>query len=142
MNNVQSPNRLPTARILRTWWPLAGSWLLMTTELPLISAVIARLVEPEINLAAWGIIFAVSTIVQSPSTMLLAASTALSTDWESYRRLRRYMLITVTILTGLHILIAFTPLSGRRAPPFAVFSRACSFGLTTPAPSFGGRLFG
>lgn len=110
MNNVQSPNRLPTARILRTWWPLAGSWLLMTTELPLISAVIARLVEPEINLAAWGIIFAVSTIVQSPSTMLLAASTALSTDWESYRRLRRYMLITVTILTGLHILIAFSPL--------------------------------
>jgi hypothetical protein len=81
----------------------------MTTEQPLISAVIARLPEPEINLAAWGVAFSLSIIIQAPSTMLLAASTALSKDWDSYRKLRRFMIVFATGLTGLHILIAFTP---------------------------------
>lgn len=101
---------LPMARIVRTWWPLAASWLLMTAELPLISAVIARLAEPSINLAAWGVVFSISVIIQAPSTMLLAASTALSQDWDSYRKLRRFTVWLVTALTGLHLLLAFTPL--------------------------------
>jgi hypothetical protein len=42
--------------------------------------------------------------------MLLAASTALSKDWDSYVRLRRYMMAAGAVLTGLHILVAFTPL--------------------------------
>lgn len=109
-STAHTQNALTTPRIIRTWWPLAGSWLLMTTELPLISAVIARLGHPEIHLAAWGVVFAVSTIVQSPSVMFLAASTALSKDWESYRKLRRYMLALTFSLTSLHVLIAFTPL--------------------------------
>ncbi len=46
----------------------------MTAEHPLISAVVARLSEPAINLAAWGIVFAICIVIQSPSTMLLAAS--------------------------------------------------------------------
>lgn len=97
-------------RIIRTWWPLAASWLLMTAELPLMSAVIARLVQPEINLAAWGIAFALATILQAPTAMLLAASTALSKDYASYLKLRRFMLWTVGLVTGIHVLIAFTPL--------------------------------
>ncbi len=101
---------LPLRRIVRTWGPLAASWLMMTTELPLISAVIARLAHQEINLAAWGLIFALSTLIQAPSTMLLAASTALSKDWDSYHQLRRFMLVIVGLLTTLHALIAFSPL--------------------------------
>jgi hypothetical protein len=101
---------LSLRRILRTWWPLSGSWLLMTAELPLISAVIARLDHAEINLAAWGVVYALSIIIQSPSTMLLAASTALSKDVSSYRKLHRFMLGIGLLLTGLHTLIAFTPL--------------------------------
>ncbi len=101
---------LPLRRIVRTWWPLAASWLLMTSELPLISAVIARLQHQEINLAAWGVVFSLSTLIQAPSTMLLAASTALSKDWDSYRQVRRFMLVIVVLLTALHALIAFTPL--------------------------------
>ncbi len=101
---------LTLRRIVRTWWPLAVSWLLMTSELPLMSAVIARLPDSEINLAAWGVVFALSTIVQAPSVMLLAASTALSKDWHSYVKLRRFMLGLGASLTVLHALIAFTPL--------------------------------
>ena len=98
-------------RIVRTWWPLAASWLLMAIEGPTMSAVVARLAEPEINLAAWGgIVFPIALIVESPIIMLLSASTALSKDWDSYLRLRRFMMRAGALLTALHVLIAFTPL--------------------------------
>lgn len=82
----------------------------MTAELPLVSAVIARLDEPEINLAAWGVVFAVTTIFQAPSMMLLAASTALSQDWPSYRKLQQFALGILLCSTTLHGLVVFTPL--------------------------------
>jgi hypothetical protein len=98
-------------RIFRTWWPLAASWGLMALELPAISAVMARLVEPQIHLAAWGgIVFPVALIVEAPVIMLLAASTALSRDRQTFRRVRAYMMWAGGSLTALHILVAFTPL--------------------------------
>lgn len=70
---------LSTRRIARAWWPLAASWLLMGAEAPILSAVVARLADPEINLAAYsGIVFPLSLIIESPIIMLLAASTTLS----------------------------------------------------------------
>lgn len=109
--STSSFSSLPTSRIIRTWWPLAASWLFMATELPLVSAVIARLPHAEINLAAYGgIVFPVALIVESPIIMLLAASTALSKDWASYVKLRRFMTRASAVLTALHFLIAFTPL--------------------------------
>jgi hypothetical protein len=104
-------HRLTYKRIFQTWWPLAASWLLMGAELPALSAVIARLPNPEINLAAYGgIVFPLALIIESPIIMLLAASTALSKDWASYQLIRRFMMTTGAALTALHILIAFTPL--------------------------------
>jgi hypothetical protein len=98
-------------RILNTWWPLAASWLLMGAELPALSAFVARLPDPAINLAAYGgIVFPLALIIESPVIMLLAASTALSKDEASYKLIRRFMMVSGAALTGLHILIAFTPL--------------------------------
>jgi len=98
-------------RILDTWWPLAFSWLLMGAELPVLSAVVARLPDPEINLAAYGgIVFSLALIVESPVIMLLAASTALCKDWASYRLVRRFMMILGGTMTAIHMLLAFTPL--------------------------------
>ena len=98
-------------KIFQSWWPLAASWLLMGAELPALSAVVARLANPEINLAAYGgVVFPLSLIIESPIIMLLAASTALSKDWNSYQKLRRFMVSASTGLTILHILVAFTPL--------------------------------
>jgi hypothetical protein len=105
----QAPS--PMRRIVQTWWPLAASWLLMAVELPAVSAVVARLANPEINLAAYGgVVFSVSLIIESPIIMLLSASTALSKDWDSYLKLRRFMMRTGALLTLLHVLITFTPL--------------------------------
>lgn len=98
-------------RIVHTWWPLAASWILMGLEGPILSAVIARLAFPEINLAAWGgIVNPLSLIIESPIIMLLAASTALSKDWASFRKIYKFMMVAGAALTVLHVLVAFTSL--------------------------------
>lgn len=108
---MANDNPLTIQRIFKTWWPLAASWMLMGAEMPVISAVVARLAYPEVNLAAYGgIVFPLALIIESPIIMLLAASTALSKDWRSYEKLRRYMMLMGATLTGLHILVAFTPI--------------------------------
>jgi len=93
------------------WWPLAVSWFLMALELPALSAVVARLPDPKINLAAYGgIVFPLALIIEAPIIMLLAASTALSKDWKSYKKIRRFMHTTSAVLTILHILVVITPI--------------------------------
>ncbi len=98
-------------KVFELWWPLAGSWVLMGIELPIVSAVMARLADPEIHLAAYGgVVFPLALIIESPVIMLLVASTALSKDWTSYVFLRRFMSQLACALTVLHVLVAFTPL--------------------------------
>jgi hypothetical protein len=101
---------LTAAAIARAWWPLAVSWLFMTSELVITTAVIARLTSPEINLAAWGLVFAISTVIQAPAQMLLPASTALSQNASAHARLRRYALLVMAVLTALHATVVLTPL--------------------------------
>ncbi len=108
---TSSPPQISYRRIAAAWWPLALSWLLMSIEGPAHSAIVARLANPEINLAAWGgIVFPISLIVEAPVVMLLSASTALSKDWRSYVKLRRIAVMTGVAFTTLHGLVAFTPI--------------------------------
>ncbi len=102
---------LGARRILTTWWPLAASWMLMGLEGPAISAVVSRLAEPTINLAAFGgLVFPLALLVEAPIIMMLAASTALSRDWPSYLKLRRFMNLLGFSLTLIHLIIVATPL--------------------------------
>lgn len=99
------------SEVVHTWWPLAASWLLMGVEMPALSAVIARLAEPEINLAAFGgIVWPLALIIESPIIMLLAGSTALSKDMASYRKIWNYMQGAGALLTVLHLVVVLTPL--------------------------------
>jgi hypothetical protein len=85
----------------------------MALELPVMNIVITRLVHPEIHLAAYGsLVFPLALLIEAPLIMLLAASTALCSDWESYRKVRRFTHILSAVLTGIHALVAFTPIYG------------------------------
>lgn len=98
-------------QIATTWWPLALSWLFMALELPVVSAALARLPEPEVQLAAYGgVVMALLLLVESPIIMLLAASTALSRDGASYISLRNFMHRLSAGLTVLQLILATTPL--------------------------------
>ena len=102
---------LTLRHILRTWWPLAASWLLMGFEGPAVASVVARMAEPKINLAAWGgVVFPLSLMAEAPVIMLLAASVALSRDWASFVKLRRFMMRLGFVMTVVHVLIVATPL--------------------------------
>ncbi len=103
---------LTHTRIFWFWVPLAAMWLLMAVEGPIVSAVIARLPHPELNLAAFGVTFSLALIVESPIIMLLTAGTALARSKQSYERLLHFTHILALTLTGLHLLIALTPLYG------------------------------
>jgi len=97
--------------VFRTWWPLAASWLLMGLELPAVSAIIARLEDPEVQLAAYGgVVFPLAILIEGPIIMLLAASTALCRDLASYRRVHRFMMASGLALTVVHAAVAFTPI--------------------------------
>ncbi len=97
--------------IFNTWWPLAASWLLMSAEGPVLNGFVARMPEPEINLAAsGGIIMPIAFIIEAPIIMLLSASTALGKDWISYLKLRKFMLVLGGAITLLQTVIAFTPI--------------------------------
>lgn len=108
-STVPSPMTLRT--VAGAWAPLAASWLVMGLEMPVVSAVMARLADPEVNLAAYGgVVFPIALIVEAPIIMLLAATTALGKDWASYRLMHRFMMVAGGSLTLLHAALAFTPL--------------------------------
>ena len=84
---------------------------MMSLELPVINAIIARLVNPDVNLAAYGgVVYPIALTIEAPVIMLLAASTALSKDWKSYQRLKKITLLMGGILSVLHFVVAITPI--------------------------------
>jgi hypothetical protein len=83
----------------------------MGLEQPLVSAVIARLADPTVQLAAMGgVVFPLALIIESPIVMLLAAATALTDHKQAYTRMYHFMMWTCGIITVFHALLAFTPL--------------------------------
>lgn len=102
---------LKLTEVAQRWAPLAIGWLFMTLELVVATAVIARLAQPEVQLAAWGVVFAIATLIQAPATALLPVSTSLVRDRPSYRRLRVLTAVILAALTTLHLLASVAPLN-------------------------------
>ncbi len=109
---IEPPAQRSSQRdIFRNWWPLAASWFFMSSELPALVAVVARMPDAAVHLAAYGgVVFPLALIIESPVIQLLAASTALSRDEASYRTLSRYTAWLGASLTLLHLALALTPL--------------------------------
>jgi len=105
--NAQDDSATP-GTIFRFWWPLAATWLMMSVEGPLIAAIIARLAEPTLNLAAYGVAFSLALIIEAPIIMIMSASVALVKDRESFRRLRLFTFVLNGALTFV-IVIAVLP---------------------------------
>lgn len=97
-------------RIFWLWLPLAVSFTLMMLEGPSVQASIARLGEPALNLAAFGLVLSLSLIIESPVIMLLSTAIALVRDTQSYRALRAFTIVLISLLTVVTALIAWTRL--------------------------------
>ena len=97
-------------KILVFWFPLALAWLMMSLEAPWIQGVISRKPDSETQLAAFGLVFSLSILIETPIIMLLATSNALARDRQSFQLLRRFMLGINLAIAGIAVLMAFTPL--------------------------------
>jgi len=83
--------KLTYKKIFVFWIPLLATWLMMSAEGPYLTALIARLAEPEFNLAAYGVAFSLALIVESPVIMLLSASVALVENKYTFYKLRNFV---------------------------------------------------
>jgi hypothetical protein len=91
------------------WLPLALSWMMMIVAQPITAIAISRLDDPALHLAAYGITFDLAFLLESPIIMLLSVSVALTRDQASYRLLRLVTLWISGVMTGLFVIVAFTP---------------------------------
>ncbi len=102
-------NHLTYKRIFYFWVPLALSWVMMATEGPFLAAIIARLVDSKINLAAYGVSFSIALIIEAPVIMVTSAMTSLCKDRNSFQKLRKFV-ATLNIVISFCMLILITPM--------------------------------
>jgi hypothetical protein len=107
---TQSSDRLGFRRILAFWAPLAATWLMMAVEGPYVAAIIARLADPTLNLAAYGVAFSFAFIFEAPIIMVMTASNALVADRDSFLRLRRFVYALNALLSGTVAVAVIPPL--------------------------------
>ena len=97
-------------KIFIFWVPLAATWLMMAAEGPILAAIIARLLEPKFNLAAFGVAFSFGVLIEAPIIMLMSASTALVKNRDSYLKLRNFSLILIAICSLIMLIFIIPPI--------------------------------
>ncbi len=100
---------LTQRKIFVFWSPLALTWLMIGVEAPFLAAIVARLPNPEPNLAAWGIAVAIAILVEAPVIMIMSASTALAGNRVAFARLRTFTYILCAGVTLLMLALLATP---------------------------------
>ncbi|MFP4200083.1 MAG: hypothetical protein ACOCVQ_00990 [Bacillota bacterium] len=93
-------SQLTLKDVLWFFIPLALSGIMMSAGEPIVHSGLARLENPELILAGYGVAFYAAILVEAPIIMLLPASSALVRDDASYRLVRNCMLAINLFLTA------------------------------------------
>lgn len=109
MSSSTRSDPLRPALIVLFWLPLAATWLMMSVEGPYIAAIVARMPQAAISLAAYGVATSLAWLIESPIMMLLSASTALVRDRASYLALRRFAFLLNALVTLGMLILAIPP---------------------------------
>ena len=107
---IAEKESLTYKKIFIFWVPLAATWLMMAAEGPILAAVIARLLEPKFNLAAFGVAFSFGVLIEAPIIMLMSASTALVKNRDSYVKLRNFSLTLIVMCTLIMLVFIVPPI--------------------------------
>lgn len=108
-NTTTSKQPLTIGGLLQIFLPLSLSDMIMIVAVPLISAVLSRLPDVRIHLAAYGAAQNLALVLESPIIMILHASTLAASSPQAYRTLGRLTWLLNGLLTLLYALAAFTP---------------------------------
>ncbi len=92
--------------IFKFWFPLSATWLMMAAESPILTAIIARMIDPKFNLAAYGVSHSVSMIIESPIIMLLSATIAMVHNGQSFRSMRSFSYaLNILVTVGMFLIV-------------------------------------
>lgn len=81
----------------------------MSIEGPFLAAVIARMGDVKLNLAAYGIAYSFGLVVEAPIIMLMSASTALVKNEFTYKKLRNFTVYINLFVTIFIVLLVIPP---------------------------------
>jgi hypothetical protein len=95
--------------VIKFWWPLSSTWLMMALEGPVLAGIVARLPEPTVNLAAYGVAVAIAILIESPVINILSAVVALARDAQSTRALHTFMLRLNALVSLAMVLVCLPP---------------------------------
>ncbi len=98
--------------MLRLWFPLAASIVMMVLEPSIINIGLGRTTDPELALAAYGVAFSLALLVEAPIIMLLDASVARSWDHQAFALIRRFTFGLGLAVTVIGLAFSLTPLYG------------------------------
>lgn len=97
---------LTYGEVARYHAPLAATSLLALLAMPLLQAGLSRMPEPDENLAAWPVVFAVLLLFRSPGFALPEAVIALLTRSDRVEPLRRFsLLVAGATIAGLTVFV-------------------------------------
>jgi progressive ankylosis protein len=106
---IDQSRPLTDRTLLRFYLPLVATWLMMAVEGPFLAALIARLADPKINLAAYGVVMSLGWIVEAPVILMLSASNALVRDKLAFLKLRRFAMRLNVAVTAVMLLLVVPP---------------------------------
>jgi hypothetical protein len=99
-----------TEHIFSFWYPLALSWMMMSVAGPIVNAGIARLPDPAVQLAAFGVAQPIAILLESPIIYLLGATVSLVENRASFHLLRRFTIQIAAALTLVFAVVVLTPI--------------------------------
>src|SRR5919199_4960719 len=79
--------------LLLFYLPLGFSGLMMTLDLPVVNAMLNRLPNPDVSVAALRVAFSMALVYEASHISMIDASTALSSDMHTFRMLRRFYVV-------------------------------------------------
>lgn len=99
--------------LLRFYFPLAVTWMLMMFTHTIISSGLARTVDPTVSTAAYAVALSLGAIFEAPSVMLRQTGMALISSRQSYQVVRRVAGITLLACMAIVLAIGYVPALGR-----------------------------
>lgn len=103
---------LSPRRFARFYAPLAATSLLLTATNPLLTAALARTVNPAAALAGYSVAFALCGVLYSPLLVVQQVAATRLLEGRDLGPVRRFALATGLIFSLLAAAVAFTPLGG------------------------------
>ena len=99
-------------KLLRFFLPLGATPFLIASTHSIVDGALARLPNPEVNIAVFGIVKSMVNVIKAPELMSTQVFLAFVDDQKSYRLVRRFNWQVISVVFFLLSLLGYTPLGG------------------------------